>query len=125
MIGGVTRSRSVRYRSLRGGVISAKLSSMGERVEGIQKRTIGRECGSQLGQIEGRQDSGHVCIMAEVKIQRLVRREGGFVVVKSQIGLGTPCGKHVILYARKKFLHITNTDCFASRRPKVVVSSEG
>ena len=63
--------------------------------------------------------------MAEVKIQRLIRREGNFVVVECQVGLGTPCSENVVLYAREEFLHITNADSFTGRRLEVVVSSKG
>ena len=63
--------------------------------------------------------------MAEVKIQRLIRREGGFVVVECQISLGTPCGENVLLDAREEFLHVTNADCFAGWRLEIIVSREG
>ena len=63
--------------------------------------------------------------MAEIKIKRLIRREGGLIAVKSQIGLGTPCSENVVLYAREELLHVTNTDGFAGGRLEVVVSSEG
>ena len=62
--------------------------------------------------------------MAEVKIQRLIRREGRFVVVECQIGLGTPCSENMVLYAREEFLHVTNADCFAGRRLKIIISRE-
>lgn len=63
--------------------------------------------------------------MAEIKVQRLIRREGGFIVVEGQVRLGTPCSENVALYTCEEFLHVTNADCFASRRLEIIVAREG
>ena len=63
--------------------------------------------------------------MAEVKIQRLIRREGSFVVVECQVGLSTPCSENMVLYAREELRHVAYADSFAHRRLEVVVSSKG
>lgn len=67
----------------------------------------------ELGEAEGGQHSCEVSIMGKVKVEGLIKRERGGVVVESDICLSCGCIQGVVGHSRKELFDISYADCAA------------
>lgn len=85
---------------------------------------VGGQKRRELREAEGREDAHDVGVVGEVEVEALVGGEGGRVVVKGEVDLGSWRGDHVVLEAGEDFLDVADTNCASGGALEGVVAGE-
>lgn len=78
----------------------------------------------ELSEAECRENRSHVRIMGEVKVERLVEREGSRVVVERQVGLSTFGVENMLLKTGENFSDVANANGSTGCGLEIVVAGE-
>ena len=78
----------------------------------------------ELSKSESGQHSGEVGVMGKIKVEGLVQRKSGGVIVESDIGLSCGGIQGVIVQSRQKFLDISYANCTTGWRLEIIIAGK-